>query len=430
MGAESSEAEAVASGELEQTPFAHLLLYLHRKGGDGTLLLHTDGGQEARVAVMEGRPIAGRFDPPRGANFIEALLPLCGARKGRFAFYEADLLGEDDAVLYGNIDPYAVLSASLADHARDDIVEGVVERYRGSALRIQPGRPIERLQLQAGDAVVVELLRAEPSTPEELVELSPLPVERTKRVLYALIVTHMVAPFDRAKHAEQRRSSPPPKRSPSGSLPGQATSPGGPHSSPPAARPSQAPASSTGATRRQHLHPSFSDVNEVAAASLPAWQRLASMRPGSSQTMPAAADPLRQPPAPRIGTQGKAQDDAPLDRAAELLRRGRHDEALAIADRLLADNSNDAHAHAWRARILFARHEGQSGLPRKVVDAVQTALDLDPQQPQALFIKGMICARAKDHVRAARYFKKVLMVDPKHLEAQRELRMAEMRANS
>lgn len=397
------EQQPVARGSLAETPFGHLAIYLYRRTSSGTLLLAGRAGNEALVRFQQGKAVAARL--PWGApRLLDALLPLCGLTDGEFSFFEENLLAGRDGVLTGVVDPYEMLVASLRDHARDDMVEAVLERYKGGKLRLQPGRDLNRLRLSDEIRPLLELIRAAPATAEELVKLSPLRATTTKRMLYALVVTHMISPHeDRNQEAFKSHVD------------------------------------------ARSGHPPFTQVNEVAIAATPAWRQLVSLRPGAP---PAAQSPAGTSNAPRAnagpkGTstppQSKATQSGPApshadDRAArmrkaeQLLQHARYDEVPALFDELPEKEREQADVLALRAHALFEKHRADlEGLPRTVVDTLKKALELDADQPRALYVRGLVYQRAGDSKKAVASFKRVLQVDPKHIEAKREIRLARLR---
>jgi tetratricopeptide (TPR) repeat protein len=119
---------------------------------------------------------------------------------------------------------------------------------------------------------------------------------------------------------------------------------------------------------------------------------------------------------------------ARIKRADLFLQRGRFDDALALADALLKLEPYDAELLALRAHVLFEKHQvNPEGLPRSVLDAIREALEADDENPRALHTKGLMYKRAGDPKKAALYFRRVLQADPKHIDAQRELRLAKLR---
>jgi tetratricopeptide (TPR) repeat protein len=142
--------------------------------------------------------------------------------------------------------------------------------------------------------------------------------------------------------------------------------------------------------------------------------------------------PDSKPPAQsslRPTSMAPAEDKASrFKRVEQLLQRGRPDEALTEAEALCAADPNDVELMALRAQALFEKHQvNPEGIPRPVLDAIKKALDADPEQPRALYIKGLVFKRGGELKKAVAYFRQVLKVDPKHLDAQREIRLAKLR---
>lgn len=110
------------------------------------------------------------------------------------------------------------------------------------------------------------------------------------------------------------------------------------------------------------------------------------------------------------------------------MQNGRHEEALAEVTALLKREPNRAELHGLHGRVLFEQHSAdESGLPRRVLDALKKALWIDPEETYALHTRGLICKRGGDVTRALVHFKRVLEIDPDHVDAQREFRLAKAR---
>jgi tetratricopeptide (TPR) repeat protein len=398
----TAERQPVARGNLLETPFCHLALYIYRHAQSGTLIVAGLEPGDATIRFQRGRAAAACL-PWAAPRLLDGILPLCGLRAGEFSFFEDDLIGQNPDAVVGIVDPYELLAASLQDNARDDMVDSVLQRFDGKQLRMLPGREIERLRLPDEHKPMLDLIRAAPATSEELIAQAPIPQPQARRLLYALIATNMVAAHDQRDSATFR------------------TPVEGRTSDAPISVPAAGPSGSS----------SLPSVQPTAA-----WQRLASLRPGSlgpgsrpprNSAQPASAQSHVSLRPSSIAPEG---DDKPsrIKRAEQLLQRSRYDEALASVDAMLAGEPYDAELLALRALTLFERHQiNPDGLPRSVLEAIRRALEADPEHPRALFTKGLVFKRAGDPRKAAVYFRKVLQVDPKHIEAQRELRLAKLR---
>jgi tetratricopeptide (TPR) repeat protein len=423
----------VANGSLAETPFAHLMLYLYRKAGAGTLHVRSGSGAEVLIRVQNGRPMAARTSEG-GSSLLHALLPACGFQSGDFVFYAGDHMATVEGplascpMIEGSLDPYALLYASLREHARDDMVDGVLSRYPDAKLALPPDRDVTRLGIDETDQAIIDALRMKPASVDEILMSSPLPGLHTRRVLYALLVTHMLAPQEsRATDSYKSQVDQDPPTTPQAPPPTRTTLSGA-HKMPvgPDGKPAAAP-------RVIMQRPAAATVNEVASASMPAWQQLISMRPPG-----AAAEPRRlgdnqslRPPSPPRGSLApgaNANDPASRRRRVELcMQTSRYAEALPLLEELLKE-APDAKLQGLRARALFEVHKNdRHGLPRTVIEAVKKAHELDPDEANAFFVRGLIFKQAGDAHKALACWKRALFTDPKHIDAQREIRLANMR---
>jgi tetratricopeptide (TPR) repeat protein len=478
----ADQPQPMAQGDLAKTPFAHLVLYLHREGLSGTLVIDR-GGFETKILFRNGRGVAAR-PLPRGTALQDGLLELCAVEAAPYGFWDGDLLGDASGVVQGTIDPLTFVTESLRGHVRDVVVSSVVDRYRGVALRLLPEADPKRLGIRGGEARAAERLRERAATPEEFYaarsELNP---DELRRLLYLLLITRHAAPDGGeassasgvraavdADIAAQLSSAPPPagqSRAPSlrpSASPGSKISSNPPPgsssaqrsvSSQPAAAASQRPAGSRPAPSRV-TPPPFASPPSVRSparpstpanmpavsvppsgapgagsrpptagrASIPAWQQLASMRAGTPRSQPAAppvvVPSLAPPPLEALDNDGK------LRRAEKLIERRNFDEGMRIVDDLIARDATKADYHAVRAWALYEQFTGNQP-PRSLIEAIERALRLNDEQPRALYLKGLVLKRIGKDAEAIRAFQRTLEADPRHIEAQRELRLAKMR---
>jgi tetratricopeptide (TPR) repeat protein len=204
--------EPIATGTLAKTPLAHLLIYLEQKQLSGTLAVWPDVVNEAdrkqdRVLFLKGRPVAGRLMEP-AKSLREGLLKLFYRSEAPYAFYESNLLGSGEDRLNGRVDPYALIAESLRMTAREPVLDEVLARVGKLRLRMQPRAELARFELTPEERAVVDLLLAEPCTLEQLQHGSQLPAARCKRLVYLLLISKSVAPFDEAP-AQPTAADPP-----------------------------------------------------------------------------------------------------------------------------------------------------------------------------------------------------------------------------
>jgi curved DNA-binding protein CbpA len=203
--------EPIATGTLAKTPLPHLLVYLDQKQLSGTLALWPDvipenDKRQDRILLLKGRPVAGRLIEP-AKTLREGLLKLFYRSEAPYAFYESNLLGSGDDRLNGRVDPLSLITESLRVTARDPVVDEVLGRVGAAKLRVQPKVELARFEFLPEERTIVELLMAEPSSIEALCSDSSLPRGRARRVLYLLLITKSVAPYE--GHAAGPSAAPP-----------------------------------------------------------------------------------------------------------------------------------------------------------------------------------------------------------------------------
>jgi hypothetical protein len=435
----ADDAKPRAQGELSKTPFAHLVLYLHREGLSGTLVIER-GGFESKVLFRGGRAVAAR-PIPRGAALQDGLLELCTLSEGAYAFWDGDLVGEASGVIRGTVDPFLFVNESLRGHVRDHVVSGVVDRFRGVRIGLMPDADLKRLGLRGIEARVAEQLRMRPRLVEEVMERSELPPPEARKLLYLLLVTKFAAPegvdvsgssgvrsVDSVLPPSPARSDPPgaprmPAREPGAAASGWPRNAGtsSPLSGPPGRR---TPAGS---------QPAPVAGRSVSPASLPAWQQLAaSLRPSANAAPGAGRSGAPPPSAVHIPSMAPPPSEAldelgKLRRAEQLTERRNFVEATRIVDELIACDPRNAECLGLRAWILYQQIFTGDRPPRALLDAIDAALRVNEEQARALYVKGLVFKRLGKPHDALRYFQRALDADPRNVEAERELRLAKMR---
>ena len=205
--------QPTAEGSLTKTPFAHVLLYVQQHGMSGTLVVWPEEGQanqrEDRVLMRAGVIVAALLAEP--ASSIErGLLPLFVRTNAPYAFYsDVNLLGSSDGVRTGRVDPISLVTASLRGSVREDAVESVLGKLSGVKLRIKSDVDIRRFEFQPRELTFIDVVRAEPITPEQIATASGLPEKVARRLLYLLAITKAVEPYTPSTTASARRPSNP-----------------------------------------------------------------------------------------------------------------------------------------------------------------------------------------------------------------------------
>jgi tetratricopeptide (TPR) repeat protein len=110
-----------------------------------------------------------------------------------------------------------------------------------------------------------------------------------------------------------------------------------------------------------------------------------------------------------------------------LVRRKEWDEALRILDLNIALSPDEADYHAMKGFVLFQQHGAEGPHAATMIAALDRALSIYPKHGRANFTKASVLKVQGKMSQAIDYFRKVLEVSPKHLEAGREVRLYEMR---
>ncbi|MBW2223278.1 MAG: hypothetical protein JRF54_03505, partial [Deltaproteobacteria bacterium] len=204
---------------MSATPFGHVLLSIQKKGLSGTLAIWPDderAGQD-RILFRAGAPALGRFLDP-AADLERGVLSIFHRDKGPYAFYEADLIGDSQSALRGQVDILAMIATALRGDVPKDAMVRVTRKLGLERQRVKKGAPLARLALQSNEMAFVELMRAEPATAAILIEQFGDP-KVAQRMLYLLAITECLEPYRPVSQQKlksvssstrtQRASSPP-----------------------------------------------------------------------------------------------------------------------------------------------------------------------------------------------------------------------------
>jgi len=139
---------------------------------------------------------------------------------------------------------------------------------------------------------------------------------------------------------------------------------------------------------------------------------------GEPQAPPAVAPPSL-PPVDEPVTNDPKQLDEALDHAGESLAAGRYWETLAVVEKVLpnATGRSRRRARVLRAQALLKSDGGR----RAAEDELKAALWEDPGNADAHFLLGAIYKAGGAHALAAACFRRVLVLQPRHTEALREI---------
>lgn len=472
--------EPLAQGDLSRTPFAHLLLYVHKHALEGTLVIwQPEEGEERpkqdRILFDAGAPVAGKLLEP-ASRLERGMLPLFARASGPYAFYEnVDLVGSGEGVRAGRAEVLPLIAASLRGSSRDDVVQQVCAGFGDSKLRIETGAELDKLGLLPEERAFVDLLRAEPMTIARLVEIGQLPPRMAERIVYLLAITKSVAPWEAGPEPPKRpsreerpieRAGERVRREPP-AQPSKAASDGTPPA--PAAGlsrehralweeivqrvaaiddenyfemlgiPRDAPA-----TAVQKAY--FNQVKKWHPDRVPA--ELAELRPWvesvfrhltrAQETL--CDDTKRGPYLATVqdggGTPAAERKLGMIIQAAMefrkvevLLRRRDYAEALRLLDQILSINDEEPDYHATRGWVSFQQQPNDPMTRASALASIDRALALTEKHDKAHYYKGMILQRAGRASEAAEAFRRAAQINPKNIEAVRMVRIADMRGD-
>lgn len=462
--------EPLAQGELRNTPFAHVLLHIRKNKLTGSLVLwRTDVAEgkprQDRIRFYQGAPVKAAFTD-RASKIERGMLPLCARDSGPYAFYEGvDLVGEGDRVKEGKVDVLGLIAASLRGSSRDDIAAEVVRRFGDSMLRLHRNIDIRNMGLLPDERNTVDLLRAKPMTAAKLRKLSPLEPRMVLRLIYFLAITGSIEPWDGKMAQPGQKDRPKAKRA-------EATEEK--HGAPD--MPSDAPDHVEGKHRerwnqiqarvKKIEHENYFEmlgIDKSSSAEAAQTAYFGLVKSWHPDRLPPELVELR-PYVERVfryitranetlsdtetrgqylktvqdggGTPEKERELATIvDAAMEfrkvevMMRRREYDAALAKVTELMRLVPDEGDYYATHAYLLFTIDGGSQDHRQEIMESLQKAIELTPNSDKAHYYKGMAMKRWGEQQASLHYFKKAAELNPKNIEAVREVRLGTMRGS-
>ncbi|MBW2719033.1 MAG: DnaJ domain-containing protein, partial [Deltaproteobacteria bacterium] len=500
----STVPKPLAEGTLSATPFGHVLLSIQKKGLSGTLAIWPDderAGQD-RILFRAGAPALGRFLDP-AADLERGILSIFHRDKGPYAFYEADLIGDSQGALSGQVDILALIATALRGDVPKDAMVRVTRKLGLERQRVKKGAPLARLALQSNEMAFVELMRAEPATAAILIEQFGDP-KVAQRMLYLLAITECLEPYRPVSQQKlksvssstrtQRASSPPALRKPS-APPGMrdSTLPGGDSVLPtslsnlppaktlsgeivaPRSLPGEPPADLAPEHKdrweevgrvlamldRQNYFGMLgvkesADTNEISKKYMTLakqWHpdrmppELSELRPWVEEIFhlfTVASDTLgdikKRVEYQKTVMQGGGTPESErklhvmveaainFQKVDVLVKRRRYDDALEICDAAMLVVRKEADYPAMKAWILLLRDGVEAeGVPDQIRSLLRKTFAINTDHVHGHFVRAHFLKRQGDHDKALKHFRKVARLDPKNIEALREVRIGNMR---
>ncbi|UJR79435.1 J domain-containing protein [Sandaracinus amylolyticus] len=477
----------MAQGDLAKTPFAHAVLYCHQRELTGTLVVWPESaesppGQE-RIRFEKGALVAARLTQRAGA-LDRGLLPLFSRASGPYAFYaDVDLVGSGDAVRTGRVDPMVLLAASLRGPSRDDVVESVLAGFGDIPVRLKPGVDLRRFELLPKESAFVEVIRAAPAPVRELAAQCELGETLGKRLLYLFAVTKSLEPYGGATTSTTSSPSslrPSMPNAPASERPRTPVPPASASSSAARARkmlelelPPEPPAGLApehlalwrdvtrvlGEIDRQSYFEMLGITKDAGAEAVrkayfglvKKWHpdrvpgELATLKPFVERIfhqLTSAQDTLcddkKRGNYTRVLSEGGGTPEserklaavlqAAMDhqKAEVLIRRRDFVGAIELLRGAIVMSPEDADAHATLGWAMFQAEPGVERAP-EMLASVDTALALNSQSDRGHFYRAMILRRLGRENEAVAAFAQAAALNPKNLDAVREVRLAQMR---
>lgn len=117
-----------------------------------------------------------------------------------------------------------------------------------------------------------------------------------------------------------------------------------------------------------------------------------------------------------------------FQRAEEAMRRRDWNASLEALKWALELDSNEGEFYALRGWVLFLQQQDQGGRnPEPALEQIKKAIALSPQSPAAYYYLALIRKACGDQAEAEKMFRKTIELRPDHVEANRELRLIQMR---
>jgi curved DNA-binding protein CbpA len=353
--------------------------------------------------------------------------------------------------------PQALVWCAIKQGADEARVTELLARFEGARLRFLPDAPLSGFELEAAEQAVVDVLAAKPQTVAELVGRQLLDATRTRKLVYLFLVLRYfdVGAGARPVGAQARASM----------LPSQATSapkapaspvPAAPTSAPPdddfrrelraraeATRDSyydllgvapDAPATAIAAAyfqlaKRWHpdrLGPEYADIRDLATK---IFARM-------SEAHQVLSDPERRKQYDVLVKtgEGAAEEQEQVHRilraamnfqkAQVFLRRNNMAGAEEAARAALADAPDQADHIAMVAWIEASKPNADQEAPLK---ELHRAARLEPANLRVRWFRGQVLKRMGKVRPALEDFRFIVENDPRHVDAQREIRLFEMK---
>jgi curved DNA-binding protein CbpA len=452
---------------------------------------NAEGGRgQDRLFLQEGAVVAVRTLHGHG-SVADAVVALFARTEGPYGFYaDQNLLGSSEDVLRGAIDTYTALSRGLRAHAREPVIDGVLLKIGPRALRVRKGLPIERLELPAAQRALVEHLQSNKASLDELMRGKEVAPHDLRRLLYLLTLIRGIetaedqasvagltmetmppAPEGRAAPSEPTaRAEPIEITRPRVSLPAPNT---GTMSLP--APPPPPNLAHQDSARWSEIAELFDKLDELTHYQLLGVAQNATTTEINSayfaqvkrfhpDRLPAGfgalarcaqqlfdrlteANATLSDPTMRLDYNRSVEDgggtraaermmrnvlDSTLEfqKAEVMMKRRDFTQAMQHMRSALTKNPEEPDYHALYAWLLHLMNPTDPAPMDEMLSSLDRALKANPNSERAHYYRGVVLKRLKRDREALNHFRKALEINPRNVDAAREVRLAGMRRDS
>jgi tetratricopeptide (TPR) repeat protein len=116
------------------------------------------------------------------------------------------------------------------------------------------------------------------------------------------------------------------------------------------------------------------------------------------------------------------------ERVLVMARRHEYDQGLDLIVRILSVVKDDPEYHAMHAWLLMQKFSGSDAPLQKMMESVDKALEAHDRHERANLLKAQILRKQGRTDEALQYFRKVAEINPRNVDAVREVRVAVMRS--
>jgi curved DNA-binding protein CbpA len=454
------------------------------EGGRGQDRLFAQDG-----AVVAMRPIS---PGPSIGDAVVALFARNDGAYGFYA--DQNLLGSGEDVLRGTIDTYTALSRGLRAHARENVIDGVLLKIGPRALRVRKGLPVQRLELPPAQRALIEQLQNNRASLDDLMRNTDVPPHDLRRLLYLLtLIRGIETAEDQATLAGLTMETMPPAPAgrpapsePATTGPGEITQPRvsigvpagpapntgtlslpAPPPPPELAHPDRARwlelaqqfdrmddlthyqllGITQNATTTEINNAYYAQVKKFHPDRLPPGfgglarcaQHLFDRLTEANTTLSNPEERVEYNKAVESGGGTRAAErmmrnviDSTLDfqKAEVLMKRRDFTQAMQHMRAALAKNPDEPDFHALYAWLLHLMNPTDPAPTDEMLSSLERALKAHPNSERAHYYRGVVLKRVKRDREALHHFRKALDINPRNVDAAREVRLAGMRRDS